>query len=194
MARHRLALSAALVALAAFVLSVPVTIVAQVGRVSPAVDPRQPHPSTEALDDGTSQMVGLRFTDLDIPRNAHILSAYVEFAAHEPPARTHSLTIRAQAKDDAPAIARAGGNPALTPLTIAGVEWSPSARRSAAAWGHGERTPDLAPMLQEIVNRPGWTPGNAVVLVFTRTGEGEAFEGGRTEAPLLQIEYRRQAM
>jgi hypothetical protein len=137
-------------------------------------------------------MVGLRFTDLDIPRNAGILSVQVEFAAHERADRAGPMTIRAQAVDDAPAIAGTRSSSSLRPLTIAGVEWSPSARGGTPAMGRGELTPNLAPMFQEIVSRPGWRPGNAIVLVFSRKGEGEAFECGRTEAPLLHIEYRRQ--
>jgi hypothetical protein len=177
---------------AALALSVPVTIVAHVGRVSPAgsrIDPPQVNP---AFDDLTSQMVGLRFTDLDIPRNARILSACVEFAPRERTARASTLTIHARAVDDAPPIAGTGDDAGLKPLTVAGVEWSRWARTSAVSAGHGERTPDLSSMFQEIVDRPGWRPGNAVVLVFSRAGEGEAFEGGRTEAPLLHIDYRRQ--
>jgi hypothetical protein len=175
----------ALLVLAGVLLRHPVAIVAQMGRVPPAR-----LASNQAPHDEASQIVGLRFTDLDIPRDARILSAYLEFAAHEHTIRTSSVTIRAQATDDAPAIVTTGGNPTLGPLTVAGVEWSPAARGNVAG-ECGECTPDLAPMFQEVVSRPGWTPGNAVVLVFTRAGQGEAFEGGRTEAPQLHIEYRR---
>jgi hypothetical protein len=187
MASHRVAVSVifALIVLGGVLLRHPVAIVAEVGRVPPARLASNPAPHDEA-----SQVVGLRFTDLDIPRDARILSAYLEFAAHERTTRTSSITIRAQATDDAPTIATAGGNPTLGPLTVAGVEWSPA--RGNVAGGSGERTPDLAPMFQEVVSRPGWSPGNAVVLVFTRAGQGEPFEGGRTEAPQLHIEYRQR--
>lgn len=185
MADRRVAVSVifALIVLVGVMLRHPVAIVADVWRVPPA----RPA-SSHALHDEASQVVGLRFTDLDIPRNARILSAYLEFAAHEHTTRTGSITIRAQATDDAPTIATTRANPTLGPLTVAGVEWSPAARGSEAG-GRGERTPDLAPMFQEVVGRSGWTPGNAVVLVFTRSGQGEAFEGGRSEAPQLHVEY-----
>ena len=29
------------------------------------------------------------------------------------------------------------------------------------------KTPDLSPIIQEIVNQPGWAAGNALVLIFT---------------------------
>jgi hypothetical protein len=179
-------LTIALLVLGGVLLRHPVAILAEVGRVPPVR-----LASNHTLPDEASQVVGLRFTALDIPRDAQVLSAYLEFAAHERTIRTSSITIRAQATDDAPAIATTGGNPTLGPLTVAGVEWSP-AERGSVAGGRGDRTPDLAPMFQEVVSRPGWMPGNAVVLVFTRAGQGEAFEGGRTEAPQLHIEYRQR--
>ena len=179
MIRRRLALPLILGVLGAFLVSKPVMIVADMVRAAPAAETR----SHDA-----SQIVGLRFTDLNIPRGAQILSAYVEFA-DEHVTRTSSLTIRAQAVDDAPEIATAGATPGLRPLTSAGVVWSASARGSAPSAGRAQRTPNLAPMLQEIVGRPGWTPGNAIVLVFTRTGEGEAFDGGQGETPQLHVEF-----
>lgn len=175
MARRELATPVGM--LAALTLAVPVTIVAYAGRVAPA---------TQA-----DQIVGLRFTDLDIPRDARIVSAWVEFDADEPTARTAFLTIHARAVDDAPAIATARGGE-LGPFTLTAVEWSPWARLAGAAVGHADRTPDLAPLFQEVVSRPGWSPGNAVVLVFSRSGGAEAFEGGRSRAPLLHVEFRRQ--
>lgn len=176
----------ALIVLGGVLLRHPGAIVAEVGRVPPAR-----LASNQALHEEASQVVGLRFTDLDIPRGARILSAYLEFAAHEHTPWTSSITIRAQATDDAPAIVDTGGNPTLGPLTVAGVEWSPAASGNLAA-ERGARTPNLAPMFQEVVSRPGWTPGNAIVLVFTRAGQGAAFEGGRSEAPQLHVEYRQQ--
>jgi hypothetical protein len=51
------------------------------------------------------------------------------------------------------------------------------------------RTPDLAAVLQELVNGPGWTANSAVVLVFS--GEGSlsvpAFEGDPPTASRLHV-------
>jgi hypothetical protein len=47
-------------------------------------------------------------------------------------------------------------------------------------------------VIQEIVNRPGWTAGNSLVLIVTGTGErvAESFDGEADAAPLLHVEYR----
>jgi hypothetical protein len=44
-------------------------------------------------------------------------------------------------------------------------------------------------VLQQVVDRPGWSPGGALVLVVSGSGTrvAEAFEG--TFAPVLHIEF-----
>jgi hypothetical protein len=60
---------------------------------------------------------------------------------------------------------------------------------TVGARGAAQRTPNLAPVLQEVVDRPGWSGGGALVLVITGSGArvAEAFDG--TFAPILHIEY-----
>ena len=51
--------------------------------------------------------------------------------------------------------------------------------------------PDVSALVQAVVNRAGWTSGNALALQFSGTGRrtAEAFEGSATGAPLLHVEY-----
>ncbi len=46
-------------------------------------------------------------------------------------------------------------------------------------------------MIQALVDRPGWTSGNALALVVSGTGERTAhsYDGSATQAPLLHVEY-----
>jgi hypothetical protein len=55
-----------------------------------------------------------------------------------------------------------------------------------------QRTPDLGPVIQEVVARAGWAPGNALVLIVTGTGHrtARAFDEGAAGAALLHVEYR----
>jgi hypothetical protein len=75
------------------------------------------------------------------------------------------------------------------------VAWSPPDWTAVGAAGAAERTPDLAALLQEIVDRPGWAPGNALALLVTGTGTrtAESFDGLASAAPLLRVEYRIEA-
>jgi hypothetical protein len=54
-----------------------------------------------------------------------------------------------------------------------------------------QRTPNLAAVIQQIVNRPGWASGNALALIVTGSGHrvADSFNGSSTGAPLLHVEY-----
>ncbi|MBN2372364.1 hypothetical protein JXL19_01060 [bacterium] len=53
------------------------------------------------------------------------------------------------------------------------------------------RTPDLAPIVQEIVNRSGWASGNSMVFIITGSGRrtAKSYDGSSGSAPLLHVEY-----
>ncbi|MEJ2261757.1 MAG: hypothetical protein P8X83_08960 [Nitrosopumilaceae archaeon] len=52
-------------------------------------------------------------------------------------------------------------------------------------------TPDISPLVQEVVDRPGWSIGNSMAFIITGDGErtAEAYDGESGAAPLLHIEY-----
>ncbi|MBV7336087.1 hypothetical protein KFU94_49200 [Chloroflexi bacterium TSY] len=49
----------------------------------------------------------------------------------------------------------------------------------------------MSPIIQEIVNLPGWQPGNPIVIIVS--GEGlrvaESFDGDEHNSTRLRIEY-----
>jgi hypothetical protein len=146
----------------------------------------------ELIQDGAKvQTVGLRFAGVSLPAGATIMRAYVQFQTDEVTTGATSLTVVGQASDDALSFASAAGNISSRPRTSAAVAWSPGAWSTVGARGADQRTPDLTTLLSEIVSRPGWTSGNAVVVIVTGTGTrtAEAYEGGATKAPVLHIQY-----
>jgi len=146
----------------------------------------------ELVYDGGIQKVGIRFTGITIPPGATITSAHVQFKVDEVQSEVTSLTIQAQAADNAPTFTSATGNVSLRARTAAAVPWSPSAWTAVGQVGPDQRTPDLSAVIQEIVDRPGWASGNSLALIITGTGHrtAKAFEGDSTGAPLLHVEYR----
>jgi PKD repeat protein len=62
---------------------------------------------------------------------------------------------------------------------------------TAGEAGANQRTPDLAAVIQEIVNRSGWASGNALAIIVTGTGHRTAwsYNGNASLAPLLHVEY-----
>jgi hypothetical protein len=144
----------------------------------------------DLMNDGTGDQraIGLRFIGINVPQGATIVNAYVQFQADTATSVTTTLTIRGQAADNAPAFVKRKFDVTLRPVTSASAPWTP------APWlkdhrGPAQRTPQLGPVLEEIFARPGWAPGNALVLIVTGSGErvAEAWDG--TFAPVLHIEY-----
>ncbi len=139
------------------------------------------------------QNVGLRFNNVAIPQGATITNAFIEFEAKETAGETTALVIALQAADNAPAFTTAPYNLTSRPLTTASVAWN------LPAWtviGSKQTTPSLATPLQEVINRPGWVPGNSLVVLFSGSGRRTAWawEGKSASAALLHIEYTSSAI
>ena len=148
--------------------------------------------------DSYLQSVGLRFQNIMIPQGATILSAYLELEAYETSTDAiTSVVIRAEASDNASEFLYETYNITARPTTTASVPWS-----DIPAWTVDEKyqTPDLSALVQEVVNRSGWSQYNSMVFVI------EGIEGVRIAKsydfindsipketsptrPLLHIEY-----
>ena len=142
----------------------------------------------EMVFDGSAQTVGMRFADVWVPPGAAITNAYVEFEVDEVSTIATSLVISGHSADDAPAFDGVVNDISARPLTAAQVAWDPPAWNTTGA---KQASPNLTPIVQEIVDRPGWTAGNALVMIVTGTGKrvAEAYDGAPSAAPLLHIEY-----
>src|SRR4030042_1089632 len=71
------------------------------------------------------------------------------------------------------------------------MSWSPPPWTVLNQAGVDQRIPNLASIIQEIVNRTGWSSGNSIVIIIGGTGKrtADAYEGVQTAAPLLHIEW-----
>jgi hypothetical protein len=147
----------------------------------------------ELTTDGTSvQIVGMRFLGVPVPKGATILNAYLQFKVDEISSAAASLTVQGQAADTTVAFTTATRNVSLRPRTGASVPWTPAAWPTVGTAGPDQRTPNIASVIQEIVNRPGWASGNSLVILISGTGKrvAEAYNGDRAGAPLLHVEYK----
>jgi hypothetical protein len=137
------------------------------------------------------QTVGLRFTGVAVPQGATITAAYVQFTVDEVSTAPTALTIAGQAADDAATFVNVRWDVSSRPRTQASVAWTPEAWALKGERAAAQRTPDLAPILQEIVARPGWVDGNDLVLVITGSGTrtASASERGPAKTPVLHVEW-----
>jgi hypothetical protein len=150
-----------------------------------------------------AQWVGLRFQSLFIPKGAPIGQAWIELTAAQAGGGAASLTFLGEKSANAPAFVGDGSastadqagsldltthNLSSRARTTATVPWS-----SVPAWAQGGtyQSPDLAPIIQEIVNQDGWVPGNALALLINGTGAriAHSYDGAAADAPRLWIEF-----
>jgi len=143
---------------------------------------------------GDNMVVGLRFTDIRIPRGVRVKHAHVQFTVPTDLGYRNSekadLVLRAELAAHAEPFAKVKHNITSRPTTAASVKWSPQ------PWTEGERsnrqfTPDLAPLVQEVVNQPDWQEAGALVLIISGSGrrDVESWDKGGSGAPMLYIEY-----
>jgi hypothetical protein len=133
---------------------------------------------------------GLRFTGVQIPKGATIVDANVQFRADETGSGTTNLTIRAERADNSAPITTSAFNISNRPRTSASVAWAPPAWPTVGASGPAQLTPNLASVIQEVVNRPGWVAGNALTVIVTGSSgnrTADSFEGGAP--PVLRVKY-----
>lgn len=140
------------------------------------------------LDLGESGYIGLRFTNLAIPRGARITNATLSFMIQELSIAFGALTINAQNADNALPFTTASNNISSRSVTEHPVSWTPPTWLTVGSF---QTTTNLNSMVQQIVNRPGWSENNALVFIVSGTTFGGrdamSFDAGGTT--LLNIEF-----
>ncbi len=133
--------------------------------------------------------LGIYFDRVNVPQGAHIANAYLEFTTAHPESQPTALEIHAELSGNALALKFEKGNLSRRHRTAASVNWEPN------AWikvGEQERSPNLAPILEEVFAQAGWQSGNAVVLLIDGSGRRivQAFDEDGRGAPKLYIELQ----
>jgi len=139
-----------------------------------------------------NQLVGMRFNDLNIPEGATITNASIQFQVDETHSGAATLMIEGQAADNALIFAKANGNISSRDRTNTVVDWTPAPWTTVGEAGSDQQTPDITSIIQEIVDRSGWSAGNALAVIITGNGRrvAESFNGDAAGAPVLHIEYQ----
>lgn len=147
----------------------------------------------ELVSDGLrgNQTIGLRFGNLSVPKGARITNAYLQFTTDETTDENTQLTIRGENVDDALPYSESQNDVSSRDETFAAVYWSPQPWNTEGESSTAQRTPNLKNIVQEIVNRSGWSPDNYLSFMISGSGKriAEAYEGSSSQAPLLHIEY-----
>jgi hypothetical protein len=160
-------------------------------------------PDTEGI-----QLAGMRFLDIQIPAGSIINTASIQFTVDEDDKTSEpaNFGIAGELSLNPATFTSDAGNISGRPQTSNSVAWLnvPSWTGNIGAAGPDQLTPDISAIVQEIINQPGWTAGNAMVFAIApidpTTGDidptslanrtAESFDGSAAMAPLLQVDFQ----
>jgi hypothetical protein len=137
---------------------------------------------------------GMRFQNVTIPKGATIDTAYFQIYSENQQSGSGTNTIiKGEDVDDAAAFSTKENYDARS-RTSASVDWDITATWSESTW---QDSPEIKTVIQEIVNRGGWSSGNDLVIFWEDDGtsteyrEGAAYDFyiGSEYAPKLYIEW-----
>lgn len=147
----------------------------------------------ELVSDGSkgNQTIGLRFTNLSIPKDAIIKKAFIQFTTDETTTVSTNLSIGIEDVDNADIFKNLTNNVSSRKTISPSIPWQPTSWNVIGEKGVNQQTPDLKSLIQQMVNRTNWKANNAMVFIIQGTGErvAEAYEGSSSDAAKLHIEY-----
>jgi type IV pilus assembly protein PilY1 len=123
------------------------------------------------------RFIGLRFAGVSIPQGTAITSAHIDLRRHGKSTGGISTTIVGQDVDHAAPMSGFGSQtPDISSRvpTTAAVDWSPPNFSGGKVFS----STDIAIIVQEIVDRPGWASGQAMFFRF-QDGAGSAFNNSK---------------
>ncbi len=144
----------------------------------------------EFPNDGGLQVIGLRFVDVEVPRGANILEAYIVFTVDEPSGSEEmNLIIDGELTPDAPTFTTSDYNVSERARTAAKALWQPEPWPTS---GQKHQTSDISAVISEIVNQDGWASGNALAIIISDDPDNPS-KGNRvavsSTATMLHIEF-----
>jgi len=138
-------------------------------------------------------MSGVRFTNVNIPKGAVIISAYLKIHSYNSDL-TGSVygKIQAEATDDADGFL--GRYLAGLAKTSASVNWDHTTDWSANTW---YTSPNIAGVVQEVIDRSGWSENNSLAIFYSAREASGGYryfssydrDGIGSYAPKLEITY-----
>ena len=144
----------------------------------------------ELVEESETQLVGVRFNNVNLPRNAVIRRAFMQFTCDEASKKKTALIIAAEKSADARRFSSDSHDLSSRARTAAETAWQPAAWPTAGEAGDAQRTPDLAAIIKEVVSLPDWKAGNSLAFLISGSGKrvAEAYSKDSKLSPRLIIE------
>lgn len=142
---------------------------------------------------GIEQWVGLRYRNLAIPGGSTIHSATIQFTSTSLDVGSLVIPIQGELSPDTVEFSDLA-KLTTRPRTVGQIQWT------IPVWAPGDSgpnttTPNLALLVQEIVNQGGWSSGNSMVFLFKNqpleTSEriAASFDLDPAQSALLTIDF-----
>lgn len=139
-------------------------------------------------------LTGLVYKFLDVPQGVEIVDARIDFHVYKASTNDFNVQIKGHDVDKSWSIAEKNKKHLSKRVrTGAVVDWS-----FTDDVEHNERvvSPNIAPVVQEIVGRPGWTPNNRLMMLLDQNGtDGSnvlmwSFDGVRAKTSKIYVTYK----
>lgn len=144
----------------------------------------------ELVEESDTQLVGLRFNDVNVSPQTVLRRAHIQFTCDETSTSRTDLLIAAEDSGNARRFSADSHDLSSRKRTTAEVAWRPDAWLKTGESGLSQRTPDLSELIREVTGRPDWRPGNSLVFLLRGAGKRVAEAYGRDGrlAPRLILE------
>ena len=106
----------------------------------------------ELVYEDTKQVVGLRFTNIKLPRNIKISKAYLQFTVDEITSGSCNLNISGELTDNAKSFKSSNYNISSRTVTVNIVNWQPQPWNIKNESGEAQKSSDISQVIQEIIN------------------------------------------
>ena len=172
-------------------LEIPIATAADDGEEFPGGGVTLASSDIEMVEDGGSAYTSaFRFTNISLPPDAIINSAYIQFYADEAHTGPCNLTINAEDSGNASPFQALSGNITSRATTSASTSWSPAPWTIIGENGPNQATPDLSALVAEVISNTGWAEGNSMAFIVTGSGTrtADAYDSNPALAARLHIE------
>ncbi len=137
---------------------------------------------------------GYRFQNINVPQGATILSATLKFTSDSNNIPVTNMQINGELTANSTTFNTGASNISTRILTTSNVVWNTA--NAFPSVDEEISTPDLATVLQEIVDQPAWCGGNAASFIVAADSVdpasgrlAESVDGGNGRAPQLVVEF-----
>lgn len=135
--------------------------------------------SSNDLDLG-EKTVGLRYTGLPFTQGSTINYAYLEFVSDGADSGSTPLTIYAHDNSNSGAFTSSWNNISNRTKTSASISWTPGNWTSE---GQVVRSPNIAPLINEVLSNSSWASGNALSFIIEGSGHRRAKSANGSNLP-----------